>query len=282
MSYTYSDTISDETLSRIIDIESAGRANARARTSSALGVAQFLATTWLEELRQHRPDLINGPPYDDELELRRNPAIAIELLARFTEDNARELSTGCADADLYLAHFSGVKVARKLRLAAPDTPAAAIYSPAAVAANRSILQGKTVRQVRTWAASKMHRARTDWIDRLAPPLPRPRPDSADPAEHEESEPRPRPQPDDPGPAEPAPPCPPEPRPGLLRRIRNWLFGGGTAGGVGVLAWLTEPMVVVAIAAVLIAGAGLVLWFIGRKGREKLRGKIMGAIEGWRP
>lgn len=164
MSNTVSRTISDETLSRIITIESGGRPNAKASTSSARGLGQFLNGTWLATLQKYRPDLFNGPPYDDELALRNDPSISIELLARFTEENARVLGSGYTDGDLYLAHFSGAKVARKLLRSSPDASAASVYGAAAVAANQSILEGKTVGEVREWAARKMAGAgATNWV-----------------------------------------------------------------------------------------------------------------------
>lgn len=164
MANTVSRTISDETLSRIIQIESGGKPNAKAGTSSARGLGQFLNATWLAELQQYRPDLFNGPPYDDELALRNDPSISIELLARFTEENARTLGAGYTDGDLYLAHFSGAKVARKLIRAKQDASAATCYDAAAIAANKSILEGKTVGEVRAWAARRMAASgATNWV-----------------------------------------------------------------------------------------------------------------------
>lgn len=155
MAHTVSRSISDEALSRIIQIESAGNPRATARTSSALGLAQFLNGTWLNVVRQHRPDLFNGRTNAQVLALRADPSLSIELLARFTEDNARVLGAGFTDGDLYLAHFSGAGVARKLMQAKPMADASTCYSAAAIAANRSILEDKSVGDVRAWAARKM-------------------------------------------------------------------------------------------------------------------------------
>lgn len=262
MTNTVSRSISDATLSRIVDIESAGRANAKASTSTALGLGQFLNGTWLAEIQKHRPDLCNGPPYDDELALRTNPALAIELLARFTEDNAAELGAGYGDGDLYLAHFAGAGTARKLLHASPEALASTVFSRQAVAANRSVIEGKTCRQVRDWAARKMAHARTDWVQHfIAAPAPRPRP--APPADEEPPEmpaPAPRRQPDDPGPEleQPAPVV----KPSLFTRIRNWIAGIASGGGAGLLAYLTDPWVVVAIGGVLLVAAIALVLFIG--------------------
>lgn len=167
MSNRVSTIISDLTLSKIIQIESAGRPTAKAPTSSATGLGQFLSTTWLGTVRKHRPDWFNGRTQAQVLAMRRDPEASIEMLARFTEDNAAALGRGYTDGDLYLAHFSGVVVARKLLRAPASDPASKYFSQAAIVANRSILQGKTVGQVRAWAANKMAAAgRTNWITKF--------------------------------------------------------------------------------------------------------------------
>lgn len=167
MSNRVSTIISDQTLSRIIQIESAGRPTAKASTSSATGLGQFLNATWLATVQRHRPDWFEGRSRAEVLAFRTEPAASIEMLARFTEDNAASLGRGYTDGDLYLAHFSGVGVARKLLHAPAGDPASKYFSAAAIAANRSILQGKTVGQVRAWADRKMAAAgRTNWVARF--------------------------------------------------------------------------------------------------------------------
>lgn len=169
MTYTVSRTIADETLSRIIQIESAGNPNAKAPTSSALGLGQFIAATWLDIVARHRPDLMVGRSRADMLALRTDPLLAVEMLARLTEDNAQALGAGYTDADLYLAHFAGVAVARRVLRADAETAVATIFSSAAVNANPSILRGKTCGELRAWAAAKMAKAGgRDWVGRWRP------------------------------------------------------------------------------------------------------------------
>lgn len=164
MTNTVSKTISDETLSRIIQIESAGNPHAKARTSSATGLGQFLDDTWLGIVKRHRPDLLQGRDRAAVLALRTDPSLAIELLARFTEDNARALGAGTTDGDLYLAHFLGLRAAKNLLRAELSTPVAQIVGAAAVRANRSILAGKTAGEVRAWAAKRMAQSgKVNWV-----------------------------------------------------------------------------------------------------------------------
>lgn len=101
------------------------------------------------------------------LGLRTDPDIAIAMLARLTEDNARALGAGYTDGDLYLAHFAGVAAAKRLLIAASDTPVSGVMSAAAINANAGILKGKTAGQVRAWASRKMNGAKgPDWIAKL--------------------------------------------------------------------------------------------------------------------
>jgi hypothetical protein len=63
---------------RIIHAESDGDPNPKKKRSSATGAAQFLDGTWLEMIRVHRPDLIEGRSEKDILDLRRGPELARE------------------------------------------------------------------------------------------------------------------------------------------------------------------------------------------------------------
>lgn len=183
MTNTVSRILSDDTLNRIIQIESAGNPNARAPTSSAGGLGQFLNGTWLNVVGKHKPQLLKGRSQAAVTAMRvgtDTAALQVEMLARFTEDNAALLGKGFTDGDLYLAHFLGIGDARKLFRAPPSDLASNHVTAAAVAANRSILSGKTCQQVRTWAQVSMegrwHKAgEIDWVKKwcgvqpVAPP-----------------------------------------------------------------------------------------------------------------
>jgi len=155
MANSVSRIISDDTLSRAIQIESAGNSRARATTSSATGLFQFLDATWRETVRKHRKDWLTENTDAQLLALRLDPVRSIEMGARFWEDNAKTIGAGWTDGDLYLAHFAGPAAARKLFAAHPDAPSATVFSSAAISANRAILAGKTCGQVRAWASRRM-------------------------------------------------------------------------------------------------------------------------------
>lgn len=296
MTNTISRTISDETLNAIITIESAGKPRAKAPTSSAAGLFQFLNATWMGVVRKHRPDLLRNRTEAEVLNLRYDPEIAIELGARFTEDNQRIIGMDCTGGDLYLAHFLGTADAKDLFLAPPDTPISQLVGPGPIAANKSILQGKTAGQVRAWAARKMHTASNqgqNWIAKYCRqenndpvPMPSPRPEQEP---EQEAEDIPDPQ-DAPATPLPSPRREPEPEPGRrpadpdqitpapketfwewIDRKRKAVWGSvsGIMGGGGILTYFTDWKVLAVIVAGLIIGTSIVyaFWLLSRPKAE---------------
>jgi len=158
MTNTVSRIISDETLSRIIQVESGGNPKAKAPTSSAGGLGQFINGTWLATVAKHRPIWAQGLTNAELLPLRFHPKCAIEMLARFTEDNASALGGGWTDGDLYLAHFAGAGTAKLVMRSDPSRPASQVFNAAAIRANRSILEGKDCGTVRAWAQAVMKKS----------------------------------------------------------------------------------------------------------------------------
>lgn len=147
----------------IVQIESGFDPSAKAGTSSAGGLYQFIDGTASRYGLANKFDV--GSSADAGARLTRDN---IDGLRRVT---GREPSPG----EIYLAHFSGFGAAQKLAQAADDTPTSAIFSPQAIAANRSILDGKTAGQVKAWADRKMATAMgaaqgsdPDWFKRLSP------------------------------------------------------------------------------------------------------------------
>ncbi len=142
--------------------ESAMNPSARARTSSAAGLFQFIEQTWLGTVKAHGAkhgygqyaDLIyrggdgrwrvEGSARNIVLDLRFDPQAASTMAAELTASNAaylrgrsgREPGAG----DLYAAHFLGPAGAAQLMDAMERRPGASAASlfPEAAAANRSI------------------------------------------------------------------------------------------------------------------------------------------------
>jgi hypothetical protein len=153
----------DTVVDRIIGVESSGDPNAKNPKSTATGLGQFTEGTWLSTIKNHRPDLYNSMSPAELLALRTNPVIAREMTVRHTEDNAKVLGgrgIAVTPANLYLAHFLGAAGAVSVLSANPSTPITdeLVGQKGAVAANRTILEGKTAGDVVAWAGSKMEGA----------------------------------------------------------------------------------------------------------------------------
>lgn len=144
-------------------VESSLDPDARARTSSATGLYQFIDQTWLATVNKHGaahglgwaaeairqgPDgrhYISDPATRRAvLDLRRQPEAAAAMAAEFASDNRAHLECRLGrpaePVDLYLAHFLGAGgAAQFLRAhdANPDAPAARLL-PAAARANRPV------------------------------------------------------------------------------------------------------------------------------------------------
>lgn len=289
MTFTVSKTVSDETLNCIITIESAGRPAVKASTSTATGLGQFLDSTWLAVVRKHRPDVLQGKPQAEVLALRKDASFSVEMLARFTEDNQRIVGMKCSGGDLYLAHFLGAGAAQKVYAADPNAHVEPLVGPAAVNANKSILQGKTCGQVRAWAAKRMHdSAGHDWVAKYyqppaevqepaePPPAAEPEPTAEDIPDTQDVPPAPVERPDPVPPVTPAPapaptPITPEAKESFVdwikrkaKTITSWVGGGGT--GIGMMSYFTDWRVVAVIVGGLIIAGALAygFWLLARK------------------
>jgi hypothetical protein len=132
--------------SQIIALESAGKADAENPNSTATGAGQFLESTWLEVVQRHRPELAEGRAREEVLALRRDPAVAAEMVTRYREDNARHLArNGVAPTatNLYAAHHFGPAGGVRFAKLDDGAPMTAVLSPSEIAAN-PYLRGKTV------------------------------------------------------------------------------------------------------------------------------------------
>ncbi len=145
------------------EVESAMNPDARAATSSATGLYQFIDSTWLDTVRKHGHRFglgavaeqigvtASGNPYvndplqrDAILGLRSDPRISSLMAAALAEDNRAHLMPILGrqpdHAELYLAHFLGAGGAGRFLSelqADPGQNAAALFARPA-AANRAI------------------------------------------------------------------------------------------------------------------------------------------------
>lgn len=143
---------------RIIGIESGGRTDAKNPNSTATGLGQFIESTWLRLFRQHFPDRAESMTREAILALRKDAAISramVEAYARENSETLQKAGVAVNDAAVYLAHFLGPQGAINTLRANPDATTDQFLSADQIAANRSILEGKTAREVVAWATRKM-------------------------------------------------------------------------------------------------------------------------------
>lgn len=127
-------------------IESSFKADAKASTSSATGLYQFLDKTWLSMVDKHGDkyglsDITNKKQI---LDLRKNPEICSLMAAEFASDNKDYLEkcTGksVGSTELYMAHFMGANGASKFLNAMDKNPneTGATLFPDAARANKNV------------------------------------------------------------------------------------------------------------------------------------------------
>ncbi|MGF1462738.1 MAG: transglycosylase SLT domain-containing protein [Maricaulaceae bacterium] len=168
--------------------ESAFDPDARARTSSAAGLFQFIEQTWLATLKafgaKHgfgeeaglvrevgpgRYDVVDPAARRDILDLRFDPEASALMAGELTAQNAQglraKLGREPSAGELYTAHFLGVTGAGRLITAAELSPGAAAdhIFPEAARANRSIFYesdggARTVGQVLDVLSAKVEGA----------------------------------------------------------------------------------------------------------------------------
>jgi hypothetical protein len=145
--------------------ESSFNPNARAATSSAAGLFQFIESTWLEMIGRHGAkhglaseaaaiDLSGGRPRVSDaatrkaiLELRFDPEIAARMAGELTNENAsflrKRIGREPSANELYAAHFLGPRgAARVIEAAQKGVENVAAMFPREAAANRSIFYTK--------------------------------------------------------------------------------------------------------------------------------------------
>lgn len=136
--------------------ESALNPTARASTSSATGLFQFIDSTWLDMVRRHGADhglgqyasLLNQGSCDaatrrEILALRNDPEIAARMAGELARENAQALQSRIGRAptagELYAAHVLGAGgAARLIEAASNGAPSAVAIFPREAAANRGL------------------------------------------------------------------------------------------------------------------------------------------------
>lgn len=144
-------------LLRQAQVESGLDPHAKASTSSATGLFQFIDDTWMTMVRRHGPQHglaeqsrrieagnLSAGERAAILDLRKDPALSTRMAAEFAAENARALKAAGTErigaTELYLAHFLGAGGAVRFMEGLRERPSAAAASalPKAAEANPSI------------------------------------------------------------------------------------------------------------------------------------------------
>jgi hypothetical protein len=145
-------------MDNLVQAESGGDPFAKAKTSSATGLAGFTEETFLNIIQREAPELTDGKTRSQILELREDGNISRQMAQALADDNGRIMARAnveTTDRNLYLSHFLGVGQAVRLIKSKSTTAVENVVSPQAVDANKEVLQGKTVQEVLDWAQGKM-------------------------------------------------------------------------------------------------------------------------------
>jgi hypothetical protein len=141
----------------VVQNESGGDANATNPNSSASGLGQFINSTWVSLLRNHRPDLADGKSDADLIGLKSDPDLNKQMIDAYASDNSNILSKNGIQptpGNTYLAHFAGPGGAVSVLKADPSASAASILGPQVAKAN-PFLQNMTAGDLVAWASRKM-------------------------------------------------------------------------------------------------------------------------------
>ncbi len=161
--------VSFDYLAKTAERESRFDPTAKAGTSSATGMFQFLDQTWLDVMRTEGPKLglgqeaaaisrqgtrltVSDPVTRQKIMgLREDPAVASMMAGAFAARNGQHLGQALGrkptEGELYIAHFMGPSGARdliKMNTDSPKSSAAAAF-PEAAGANRSVFFDKAGR-----------------------------------------------------------------------------------------------------------------------------------------
>lgn len=139
----------------LAQVESSGNPNAKAGTSSAAGIYQFIESTW--------ENLVSEMGLNYTLDDRFDPKKSRKVLEYFTNQNANYLKQKLGrepnEAELYLAHFGGMGRAGKIVDSSADTPITELFTEKAIEANKGVFQKHKIenaKQLYDWAATKFN------------------------------------------------------------------------------------------------------------------------------
>ncbi|MBQ0822082.1 lytic transglycosylase domain-containing protein [Microvirga terrae] len=173
----------------LADKESSFLPGNKASTSSALGLFQFISSTWLEAVKSFGPmhgliaeaeavvgsgakiEVTDATMREHILGLRRNPYIsalmAAEMMKRDKGKIETKLGRKLSRSEFYLSHFFGVDSASRFIALVDDTPkkSAPDAFPAAAKSNKSLFFTKDGKKTRQLSVAEVYDKIDDMIDK---------------------------------------------------------------------------------------------------------------------
>ncbi len=141
--------------------ESSFDPNAKAKTSSATGLYQFIDSTWIDMVNKYGDDYgmnTAGKSRSEILAMRKDPESASFMAAAFASENEKSLDNNWGGdvgaTELYFAHFLGASGAAAFLNARDENPirSAADIFPRAARANRNVFYDRETGQPRSLEA----------------------------------------------------------------------------------------------------------------------------------
>lgn len=137
--------------------ESNFKADAKAKTSSATGLFQFIESTWMDMVKKHgaKYGINTDQSRQNLLNLRKDPTLASYMAAEFASDNKAHLEQtvggNIGNTELYFAHFMGAGGASGFLSQLKKNPMsiAADLFPKAARANRNVFYDRQTGTPRT-------------------------------------------------------------------------------------------------------------------------------------
>lgn len=160
-------TALEDAVNRILYRESAGDPNARASTSTATGLGQFIESTWLRLFQQNFPERAASMTRQQILQLRLDPELSYQMTTIAVKAYADALERSGApvnNTSLYLSHFLGPSEAIRMLKTNGSTPFSQ-FSPSAAASNPAFAN-KTVQEVISYFSQALRNVTPEQLARV--------------------------------------------------------------------------------------------------------------------
>jgi uncharacterized protein (TIGR02594 family) len=146
----------DDFVNTVSRIESSGDPNAK--NGNAVGLGGFMPQTVAGLARKYMPESVATLSDEQIADKRSDPEFSKSMIKAYAEENSKlfqKEGVEVNNANLYLGHFLDGKWAAKLLKAKDSALVEQVLPEEFVEKNKSVLEGRTVGEVKEWAARKV-------------------------------------------------------------------------------------------------------------------------------